>query len=200
MEFKSRWTSTLILARTINETLSLHWGDWKLTLVQINERRRKLGINMINGRWTFSLSRFHSEELSYPVRWVQCTLVACFKSFLWLTWELFCRWVENCFRRWTLLSCSVSLSIPSYFCLGFCRRSLQAKWVVCRRTSITAQLVLILHSHDRHAYSSLVAVIQNYLISLTKRYSRNPLRYLLLYLKWFLSLLVSLRAVSKLFL
>ena len=158
----------------------------KLPLVQINERWRKHCMNMINGRWNLHLCRFpllekQSRELSYPFRSVfSVPWLLVQNHFLSLTWGLFCRWSENCFCRWSLLSCSVSLWIQNYFSSAFfCRWSHRSKLqeLFCRRTSIPAQLVLFLHSHDRHT-SCLVALPAFKIISLAERYSPS---YLLLY-------------------
>ena len=107
MEFTSRWTSTKILTTTMK--FSPDTEERRLTLGQINERWRKRGMKMINGRWHLCLCRFpllekESEELSYPFCSVQCPWLLVRKKFGSLTWELFCRWIEIYFCPWSLLS------------------------------------------------------------------------------------------------
>ena len=94
-------------------------------------------MNMINGRWHLRLYRFplleeQSEELSYPFRSVQCTLVPGSKSFfaadmgvkLSLNWKLFHFNVVLFLCEFKIISSQVSVAdrfAPSYMQEFFCR-------------------------------------------------------------------------------
>ena len=170
MEFTSRWTSTLILAKTMR--FSLHTEEKKLALVQINQRWRKVKKTWhehdLNGRWHLRLCRFQS--VSKAVRRTELSFSLSSVCFGCWFKTIFCRfhgsscWLEIGFCRWSLLSRSVSLWLPGFLSLI---ASLQATGVVLSPYQyLPLAIILFLHSHDHHASSCLVAVPVIKIISL----------------------------------
>ena len=122
---------------------------------------------MIDGRWHLCLGRFpllkkQAEELSYPFRSVQCTLVDGLKSFF----DAYMRVILSLNSKYSR-GCRFCFSVNSklgtrlnHFCTGFSVAqiaSLQATGVVLSPQQYS-QVAQFLHSHDPHASSCLVAV------------------------------------------
>ena len=88
LEFISGWTSTFILAMTVSSFPNV--DERKLTLVHVNRRLRKRGMNMIGGRWPLFVF-----SLLLAVRGNHCSV---YLSVLWMLVQLiFCRLHGNCF-------------------------------------------------------------------------------------------------------
>lgn len=164
---------------------------------------------MIEGRWHPSLPRFLCWKSSHKELSLSLSSVnfGCrFKiNFLSLALELFCRWIENCFCRLSLprseLFCffvNLKLFLPGFLSLI---ASVQATGVVL---SLFQYSQLVLFPMIAMLFQWLFgrcASIQNLFLSPRERYSP---RYLsVMYSKFkiiFLSQVVPLQAISKLFL
>ena len=178
MEFTSRWTSTMMLAITMR--FSPHTEERKFTLVQINRRWRKPGMNMIKGGWHLCFFWFpplekQSEEV-ISLAQVSVLWLLVQHHILSLICELFCCRMEKLFlslitdQRSELSSFSVNSKVFLPWFLPLIA-SLRAAGVVLSLYQYS-QLVLLLHFHDRHAFSCLVAVPAFKIISLAEHYSK----------------------------
>ena len=163
MEFTSPWTWTLMLARTMR--FSPYTEDLKLTLMQISERCRLTWHE--HDQWKMTPPSWPVSSVTKAVRRTELPLSLSSVYFGWWFKIIVCRlhgsyFVVELKVQSTLFCFSVNSKLGrrlNYFCTGFCRSDCFAPSYGSFFVAVQySQLVEFLHSHDRHASRSLVAL------------------------------------------